>query len=200
MSKVKLCGLTRLEDILIVNKLLPEYIGFVFVKKSKRYISVDSAKQLKNKLDKRVKAVGVFVDEDINIIKSIASLEIIDMIQLHGNEDNDYIKQLKQVCDKPIIKAVQIKSNDDIVFATNSLADYILLDSGKGTGKTFDWSLINNIKRPYFLAGGLDENNVKQAIKQLNPFGVDVSSNIETNGVKDEIKMKNFVENSRNGE
>ncbi len=200
MSKVKLCGLTRLEDILIVNKLLPEYIGFVFVKKSKRYISVDSAKQLKNKLDKRVKAVGVFVDEDINIIKSIASLEIIDMIQLHGNEDNDYIKQLKQVCDKPIIKAVQIKSLDDIVLATNVLADYVLLDSGKGTGKTFDWSLINNIKRPYFLAGGLDENNVKQAIKQLNPFGVDVSSNIETNGVKDEIKMKNFVENSRNGE
>ena len=200
MSKVKLCGLTRLEDILIVNKLLPEYIGFVFVKKSKRYISVDSTKQLKNKLDKRVKAVGVFVDEDINIIKSIASLEIIDMIQLHGNEDNDYIKQLKQVCDKPIIKAVQIKSLDDIVLATNVLADYVLLDSGKGTGKTFDWSLINNIKRPYFLAGGLDENNVKQAIKQLNPFGVDVSSNIETNGVKDEIKMKNFVENSRNGE
>ena len=200
MSKVKLCGLTRLEDILIVNKLLPEYIGFVFVKKSKRYISVDSAKQLKNKLDKRVKAVGVFVDEDINIIKSIASLEIIDMIQLHGNEDNDYIKQLKQVCDKPIIKAVQIKSLDDIVLATNVLADYVLLDSGKGTGKTFDWSLINNIKRPYFLAGGLDENNVKQAIKQLNPFGVDVSSNIETNGDKDEIKMKNFVENSRNGE
>lgn len=198
MTKIKLCGLSRINDIDVVNALKPDYIGFVFVKNSKRTISFEQAKQLKKRLNNDIKVVGVFVDEDIEIIKQV--VDVIDSIQLHGSEDNEYIHNLRKSCDKQIIKAIQVKEKKDIEEGETSIADYILFDSGKGSGKTFDWNLLKNSKRPYFLAGGLDEENVQQAIGLLHPFGVDVSSTIETNGYKDAVKMKRFVENVRKGE
>ena len=117
----------------------------------------------------------------------------IDIAQLHGSEDEEYILRLRSLTGKPLIKAIKVQSEADIVAADKSGADYVLLDSGAGTGMTFNWELIKGIKRPYFLAGGLSPENVADAIRTLNPFAVDVSSGIETDGLKDESKMTDFV-------
>lgn len=197
MTNIKLCGLSRMVDIEVVNELKPEYIGFIFVPKSKRYVSIAQASVLKKELDKKIKAVGVFVDEDIDIILDCINLGIIDMVQLHGHEDEKYIKKLKVLGQKPIIKAFKIESQNDCLEAEKSSADYILLDSGSGSGKVFDWELIKDIKREYFLAGGLDVENVEKAIRVLKPYAVDVSSGLETDGLKDKLKMEAFVYNVR---
>ena len=193
MTKIKFCGLTRPCDIEAVNELKPNYIGFVFWQKSKRNIERSKAKELKAMLSKDIKAVGVFVDEDISQVAELLKTGIIDIAQLHGSEDEAYIKELRNLTGKKIIKAFKITSEDDISKANESSADYVLLDAGMGDGKTFDWDIINNIKRPYFLAGGLDCDNVSEAISKLTPFAVDVSSGIETEGVKDPIKMREFI-------
>ena len=193
MTKIKLCGLTRPCDIEYVNELLPEYIGFVFAPKSRRYISPEKAEVLREHLDDRITPVGVFVDEKIEIIADLIKRKIIDIVQLHGNESEKYITGLRRVIDCPVIKAFRIESEADIVSANNSSADYILLDSGGGTGKVFDHSLLKDIARPYFLAGGLTPENVETAVKQLKSFAVDVSSSLETDGFKDKIKMTAFV-------
>lgn len=197
MTKVKLCGLSRPCDIEAVNKLKPEYIGFVFAKKSKRYVSSEKALQLKQSLSSDIKAVGVFVNETVENVAALLQKGIIDMAQLHGTEDDEYIAQLRALTDKPIIKAFKIATEEDIKNAILSKADYILLDSGAGTGVVFDWQLIKDIERPYFLAGGLSIDNVAEAVDLLHPFAVDVSSGIETDGLKDEIKMAKFVANAR---
>lgn len=193
MSKIKLCGLTRIEDIEAVNELKPDYIGFVFASKSKRYISPQKAKILKDLLDPSIKAVGVFVNEKPKNIAKLLNENIIDIAQLHGNEVDDFITKLRSLSDKPIIKAFTIKSENDIETAQKSTADYVLLDSGAGTGQAFNWSLIKNIKRDYFLAGGLSPENALDAVKKLHPFALDVSSGIETNGIKDKQKMADFI-------
>lgn len=193
MTKIKLCGLSRPCDIEAANALKPEYIGFVFAAKSKRYVTPEKAKELKNLLSPEIKAVGVFVKESPKTVALLLNHGMIDMAQLHGGEDEDYIKQLRKLTDKPIIKAFCIETESDIAVAKGSTADYILLDSGAGTGTVFDWNLIQSIKRPYFLAGGLDLANVGNAVKQWNPYAVDVSSGIETNGWKDKYKMAEFV-------
>ncbi len=193
MSKIKLCGLTRIEDIEAVNELKPDYIGFVFASKSKRYISPQKAKILKNLLDPSIKAVGVFVNASPENIAELLNENIIDIAQLHGNEDDDFITKLRSFSGKPIIKAFTIKSENDIEAAQKSTADYVLLDSGAGTGQAFNWSLIKNIKRDYFLAGGLSPENALDAVKKLHPFALDVSSGIETNGIKDKQKMADFI-------
>lgn len=193
MTKIKLCGLTRPCDIEYVNELLPEYIGFVFAPKSRRYISPEKAEVLREHLDDRITPVGVFVDEKIEVIADLIKRKIIDIVQLHGNESEQYIEDLRRVIDCPVIKAFRIESEADIVSANNSSADYVLLDSGGGTGKVFDHSLLKDIARPYFLAGGLTPENVETAVKQLNSFAVDVSSSLETDGFKDKIKMTAFV-------
>ena len=193
MVKIKFCGIKRIEDIDICNELKPDYIGFVFFDKSKRFIKPIDAKTLKEKLDRSIKSVGVFVNEEIDKIVEIVNDEIIDLIQLHGDEDDEYIRHLKEKIKMPIIKAFKILSKNDIIEANESIADYVLLDSGAGTGMTFDWELIKGIKRDYFLAGGLDQNNVAEAIEKLNPFAVDVSSGIETDGCKDKNKMIEFI-------
>ena len=195
--EIKLCGLTREEDIKNANELLPEYIGFVFANKSKRYISPENALKLKQKLLPRIKAVGVFVDEDVKTIADYLNRGIIDMAQLHGSEDEAYIKRFRVLTDKPIIKAFKIKSRDDLHGVQESSADYILLDSGTGSGSVFDWDLIKSIERQYFLAGGLNPQNVEEAIRTLRPFAIDVSSGIETDGHKDPVKMKEFVNTAR---
>ncbi len=193
MSKIKLCGLSRKCDIEWVNALKPEYIGFVFWSKSKRNVPPEKAKELKDLLSPDIKAVGVFVDEPIENVAELLNDNIIDIAQLHGGEDEEYIKKLRTLSDKPIIKAFLLKSEIDAERAEKSTADYILVDSGTGTGKSFDWELLKNISRPYFLAGGLCCENISQAIETLNPYAVDVSSGIETNGCKDKNKMAAFV-------
>ena len=204
MTKIKLCGIQRYEDIDVVNELLPDYIGFVFAKKSKRFISYDMAKALKKRLDKRVKAVGVFVNESIENIIYLVRNDIIDLIQLHGDEDGEYICKLKKYVNIPVIKAFKIKSKADINTLYKEETDFILLDAGAGEGKTLDESILKDFKGDYFLAGGLSPDNISEKINTMHPFGVDVSSGIETDGKKDADKMRKFVklvrevENERN--
>ena len=193
MTSIKLCGLSRPCDIEVVNELKPEYIGFVFVTKRRRYITPEKAKELKPLLAPEIRAVGVFINEDPEKVAFLLNDGVIDISQLHGNEDEDYIRQLRTLTDKPSIKAFRIETAKDIEDAKHCIADYVLLDSGAGTGTTFDWNLIQSIKRPYFLAGGLSPDNVENAVKLLHPYAVDVSSGIETDGVKDRIKMAAFV-------
>lgn len=193
MTKIKFCGLSHLCDIEAANHLMPEYIGFVFAPKSRRYVSADKACVLKQALSPEIKAVGVFVNETPEQIATLTDKRIIDMIQLHGNEDEAYIEKLRALTDKPIIKAFRIETVADVEKAVQSTADAILLDSGAGTGKVFNWKLLADIKRPYFLAGGLAPNNIKQALQQLMPDAVDVSSGIETDGDKDKEKMAAFI-------
>ncbi len=198
MTKIKLCGLSRLEDIETVNGLKPEFIGFVFYKKSIRYVDFDKAAELKKKLDPEIKAVGVFIDEDIKDVAYLLNEDIIDIAQLHGREDEEYISELRKLTGgKPVIKAFRIKSVEDASLVNASSADYVLLDSGAGDGKLLDRSLLREVKRDYFLAGGLDPENVKDALKETDPFAVDVSSGIETDKKKDPEKMKKFVKTVR---
>lgn len=198
MTKIKFCGLMSENDIAYANEIRPEYIGFVFASFSRRCIDKEHASHLKSLLDDDIKAVGVFVDEDIDNVASYLNEGIIDIAQLHGNEDDEYIKKLKDMTGKPVIKAFKIGSLDDIDKALKSKADHILLDAGSGDGRVFDWSYLKDIKRDYFLAGGLDETNAALAV-MLEPYGVDVSSGIETDGKKDKEKMKAFAANVRNG-
>lgn len=198
MTKIKLCGLTRECDIEAANLLQPEYIGFVFAPKSKRYVAAERAKILRGQLSDEIQAVGVFVNEDPKLITELREREIIDIIQLHGSEDEVYIQELRALTDCPIIQAFCISTPEDITAANESSADYVLLDSAVGgSGTQFDWSLIQDIKKPYFLAGGLNPDNVQQALAVCRPFSVDVSSGIESGGVKDRAKMAAFVKNVR---
>lgn len=193
MTKIKLCGLSRPCEIEAANELKPEYIGFVFAPKSKRYITPEQAANFRQRLNPSIKAVGVFVNKPAEHIARLLNGGIIDMSQLHGSEDETYIKQLRQLTHKSIIKAFRIHSRSDIEAANRCTADYVLLDSGAGTGTVFDWNLIRDMKRPYFLAGGLGVDNVKTAVTLLHPFAVDVSSGIETDGAKDKAKMAEFI-------
>lgn len=193
MTKIKFCGLSRPCDIQAANELTPDYVGFVFAPKSRRYISPGKAAALKQLLRPDIQAVGVFVNEHPETIARLLNNGTIDLPQLHGDEDEAYIRRLRQLTGRPVIKAFQIRSAADLEAALHSPADYILLDSGAGTGTTFDWKLIRHVNRPYFLAGGLNVENVGTAAKLLRPFAVDVSSGIETDGVKDQTKMAAFA-------
>lgn len=193
MTKIKLCGLSRQCDIEWANELKPDYIGFIFWSKSKRNVSPEKAKELKALLSPDIKAVGVFVNEPVQNVAELLNNNIIDIAQLHGSEDEEYISKLRTLTNKPIIKAFLLKSKDDAQKAEKSMADHILLDSGMGTGKSFDRSLLKDISRPYFLAGGLCPENVGIAVDTLSPFAVDVSSGIETDNLKDRNKMTAFV-------
>lgn len=190
-----MCGLRRETDIEYANKLMPDYIGYVFTEKSKRYITPEKAGKLTEILNKKITPVGVFVNSPIKNIISLTESETIKIAQLHGNENNEYISALQSE-NIIVIKAFIIKSEIDIELANNSPADHVLLDAGMGNGKTFNYSLLKNIRRPYFLAGGLTPENILNAI-ELNPYAVDVSSGIETNGFKDFTKMKKFTDSVR---
>lgn len=194
MTKIKFCGLKRKADIETANTLKPDYIGFVFAKDSRRYISPENAAVLKSRLSPEISAVGVFVNERPEAIASLLNDGVIDLAQLHGDEDEAYINRLKGLAGKPVIKAFRITSSADVLKASGSSADLILLDSGTGSGRTFNWQLIKEMRRPYFLAGGLDPENVRDAVRLLNPWAVDVSSGIETDGLKDIEKMAAFAE------
>lgn len=196
MSKIKICGLSRKCDIDYVNELMPDYIGFVFAK-SRRQIDRRKAEKLREMLNENIQTVGVFVNEDINKVAYMANNSIIDMIQLHGSEDETYVKSLRYKTDAKIIKAFKINSYEDIKMANESDAEYILLDNGNGgTGECFDWSYVDNIDRPYFLAGGINESNLEAALR-LQPYAIDLSSGIETDGFKDYNKIKNVIRTVR---
>ncbi len=192
-TKCKLCGLTRPADIAAANALMPEYIGFVFAPQSRRYLTPAQAAELKRQLAPGIAAVGVFVNEAPETVADLLNRDIIDAAQLHGGEGEDYIQHLRTLTDKTILQAFKIATPQDVKRAEQSTADFILLDSGAGSGTTFDWALLRSIRRPYFLAGGLDAQNVADAIRALHPYAVDVSSGIEKNERKDAEKMATFV-------
>ena len=207
MVKIKICGLRRLEDIEIVNKYKPDYIGFVFAE-SPRKVSFEEARELSGLLSEDIVPVGVFVNEHMKLIVDLFKEGIIEIAQLHGDEDEKYIKDLKDKSieetgkEIPVINAIEIKDNTDfndtVLGWRDSLSDYFILDSGKGSGKTFDWSLIDKnsefFKNSIFLAGGLNSENLTSAIEEFNPFAVDLSSSVETDGFKDEEKIKEIIE------
>ena len=196
--KIKLCGLTRPCDIEAVNELQPDYIGFVFAKKSRRYVSPEKAEELKAMLAPGIQAVGVFVNEEPEQIAALFEAGTIDVAQLHGQESETEIRRLRELTDHPLIQAFRIDTEQDVERANASTADYVLLESGAGgTGTVFDWDLLQAIRRPYFLAGGLDTENLGTVKAKLNPYGVDVSSGIETGGYKDKEKMTAFVAAAR---
>ena len=195
MTKIKICGLTRLEDIEAVNTYLPDYIGFVFAK-SKRQLSLEKAKSLKALLNPKIQAVGVFVNESVESIIKFEKENVIDMIQLHGDEDEDYMRTLRLQTKLPIIKALRIKEKVTITDRGN--ADFLLLDKHiegiyGGGGQCFDWNSIEEIAVPYFLAGGINLDNVYQALVK-GPYAIDVSSGVETHGVKDKDKIGEIVQ------
>lgn len=198
-----MCGLFRDEDISYANEVKPDYIGFVFYPKSHRYVSIEKAQSLKARLDPEIKAVGVFVDSDISFIKELVAKKVIDIVQLHGHEDSNYIHELRKSIDNPdisIIQAIVIKNEADILrlpqndFMDNEFsADYYLVDSGMGSGSSFNWDLLKEHNGKIFLAGGLNTENIAKALSTVKPFAVDVSSGIETDRIKDFDKMKKFI-------
>ena len=207
MVKIKICGMRRSEDIEMANRYKPDYIGFVFAD-SPRKVSYDQAKELSELLSDDIVPVGVFVNEHMKLIVDLFKDGIIEMAQLHGDEDEKYIRNLKDKSIEetgkqiPVINAIEIKDgadyNDELLKWRDSASDYFILDSGKGSGKTFDWSLIDKesefFKNSIFLAGGLNSENLALAIEEFNPFAVDLSSSVETDGFKDEEKIKEIIE------
>ncbi len=193
MTTIKLCGLNRESDIEAANQLNPEYVGFVFYKKSRRSVTKEKAKEFKAMLKPEIKTVGVFVDEKPSVIQDLFEDGIIDVAQLHGNEDEEYIKTLMDN-NIPVIKTFKANSPEELIKAEKSSADMIMFDAGNGDGETLkDWKLLTYIDRPFILAGGLNQENVAKAIEITKPYGVDVSSGIETDKLKDSNKMKEFV-------
>lgn len=194
MTMIKFCGMMRTQDITAANTLRPDYIGFVFASKSRRAVTVEQAARLKALLDPGIQAVGVFVNTPPEDIATILAEGVIDIAQLHGQEDAAYLRTLRALTNKPIIKAFRVNTAEDLARASTYPSDGLLLDSGPGgTGTVFDWTLLQNFPRPYFLAGGLNAGNVSEAIRKYHPYAVDVSSGIETDGKKDEKKMAAFA-------
>ena len=197
-------------DIEYANRVKPDFVGFIFAN-TRRKISAAQAKQFREALDAEIPAVGVFVNEDISVITSLVQNGCIVLIQLHGEEDADYIRRLREVCDVPVIKAVKVQTVEQIRQAAALPVDYLLLDTYRkgvlgGTGEAFDWELLREAKaaagdtaegelfgKPYFLAGGLHAGNLREAAA-LGSYGLDVSSGIETDGSKDFTKMVEVME------
>lgn len=192
-TKIKFCGLRREEDVKYAASLDAGFMGFILTDRFRRYIEPSEVARLKAFVPASCKTVGVFVDEPVDYVVSAAKTAGLDMIQLHGNEDDGYINDIKEKTGLPVIKMVKPVSESDIIAARHCVADLILLDSGTGTGKVFDWSLIRDLGRDYILAGGLTPENVGEAVERLKPFAVDVSSGVETEGIKDFLKMKAFA-------
>lgn len=201
MAKIKICGLTSLNDISYINETGVDFAGFIFFHKSKRYITLNQAIEMKNLLNSSIKSVGVFVNENIKEIINIANYGVIDIIQLHGNETNENIKEIKEKIGLPIIKA--LKADENLEFnIQNTIADYVLIDSFStnkfgGTGITFDYGLIPNTDKKFFLAGGLNIDNIDNAIK-MKPYCLDINSGVEIEGKKDRSKIIEIVKKIKN--
>ena len=198
MSRVKICGLKTVEEIRMVNGLLPDYVGFVFAK-SKRQISFSQAIAMKQNLSA---SVGVFVNAPKEEVLQAASLGIVDLLQLHGDEDWEYVQQIKAETGLPVIKAIRVRNREDILRGEELPCDHLLLDTYRagaygGCGEVFDWKLIPMLKKPFFLAGGLNGENVQKAVSRCCPFAVDVSSAVEEQGRKSEEKVRKFLKKVR---
>lgn len=198
MAKIKICGLKRPEDVEYVNEFVPDFAGFVFAGE-KRRINDETAETLKALLKPEIKAVGVFVNDEIRHIAKLANKNIIDFIQLHGDENSDYIKELRKLTEKPVIKAVRVKSRESINHAKELKVDYLLFDTYVkgmygGSGETFDKSFIPDDVGNYFLAGGLNSSNLEEVLRECNPYAVDLSSGVETDGFKDKEKIKKVID------
>ena len=192
--QIKLCGMMRPADIAAANALQPEYIGFVFAPKSKRYVTPEQAAALRAQLAPGIRAVGVFVNEAPETVAQLLNEGLLDLAQLHGQENAAYIVRLRSLTAKPLIQAFRVQDAASLAAAAQSPADLILLDSGAGgTGTAFNWELLQGFPREYFLAGGLGPDNAAAAVARLHPYAVDVSSGIETAGRKDPAKMAAFV-------
>ncbi len=206
MAKVKICGLRRREDIDYVNEFMPDYVGFILAP-SKRQITPAEVRKLSGQLNKGIKKVGVFVNQSVDMVAELLNEKVIDYAQLHGDEDNEYIQNLhSQVTlekkNYGVIKAVRVRGEDDIKKADKYECDYLLLDAyspeaAGGNGISFDWTLIKDMKKPFFLAGGISAENVCDAIEKVTPYAVDVSSSLENEGYKDYNKIKLFMEKAR---
>ena len=211
--KVKMCGISKVETIPAVVEAKPDYMGLVFAP-SKRQVTVEQAKILVEELhkvyvkkygsdteqdkDDTIKTVGVFVNETVDNLVTIANEVNLDAVQLHGDEDETFIQSLKERTNVEVWKAVQIRSAVDAEAWIDSSADMLLFDAYHkdergGTGEVFDWSSLDEFERPFMLAGGIDSTNVARAIRTVRPYGIDISSGIETNGVKDDEKIKAFT-------
>ncbi|MGX3098875.1 phosphoribosylanthranilate isomerase [Helicobacter sp. 23-1046] len=240
--KIKFCGLFRECDIEFANALMPDFIGFVFARQSKRFVDFTLARELKARLDSHIKSVGVFVDSPVERVCEAVQRKIIDIVQLHGNENNAYISALCESLQKdygksaPIIKAIKMRDSRSLGEALKSSADYILLDSANaGSGVAFEWNLLtqklhdsridsqnanqknagskicgidssanhkdsqhfaHNFHSRFFLAGGINADNLPRAMS-LNPYAIDISSGIESNGKKDFAKMQQIIKTLR---
>ena len=203
--KIKMCGLRRPDDIIYANEYLPDYIGFVFAE-SRRKVSGEEAKNLGAQLDPFIKKVGVFVNEPVRSLITISKQAGLDIIQLHGDEGEEYIKEVKHETGKELWKAVRVRMVKDIQEAQRLPADNLLLDSFSeesygGTGKVMDFAVLDqaDIRKPYFIAGGLTVENLPEILKKAEPYGIDISSGIETEGVKDREKMLKVIQCVRGG-
>jgi phosphoribosylanthranilate isomerase len=205
VPKIKICGLFREQDIEFANEAKPDFTGFVFAEKSKRFVNAKQAENLRKNLAKEITPVGVFVNAKIDDIISLQKNGIIDIIQLHGNEPDEYIKKLKTKCEAKIIQALNLTNNSQLStlnsqLSTLQLCNYTLLDAPTpGSGHAFNWECLQgmDLSKNVFLAGGVNLQNIKEALK-LNPFAVDVSSGAETDGVKDREKVLRLVEAAKN--
>ncbi len=193
--KIKICGIRSERDVEYANIARPDYIGYVFAP-TRRYVSPEEAAGLTRLLDKDIIPVGVFVDAPAELPIQLAESGVIRAVQLHGSEDEDYILALKSR-GIYVIKAFIVRTKEDAACAQRSSADMVLLDSGRGTGQSFEWENIQGISRDYFLAGGMDKEKILSAGKLLHPYAVDTSSAAETDGVKDLAKMRELVEAAR---
>lgn len=205
MAKVKICGLMRMEDIDAVNLYKPEYAGFVFAP-GRRQIVPENARCMVGRLERVILPVGVFVNEAAGNVACITRYCALGAVQLHGSEDNRYIEALRTMLPPGVLifKAIRIRGASSFEMAEKSSCDLLVLDAythgqAGGTGQAFDWRLIDGLGRPYLLAGGLEAGNVAGAVEMLNPYGVDVSSGVETNGIKDKLKIRQFISLARGG-
>lgn len=203
--KIKMCGLKRPEDIVYANECLPDYIGFVFAE-SRRKVSAQEAEKLGRQLDPDIRKVGVFVNEPVRQLISISDEAGLDILQLHGDEGKEYIKEVRKKTGKEIWKAVRVRTAKDIREAEELTADKLLLDSFSedsygGTGKIMDFSVLEqtDIRMPYFIAGGLTVDNLSEIIEKTGPYGIDISSGIETGGIKNREKMLQVIKCVRGG-
>ena len=198
-TEIKICGLTRVEDIIAVNRYGADYAGFVFCKKSRRYIDSYKAGELIDLLRSDITTVGVFMDEPLDNVISAARISGVQMIQLHGHESDEYVEYVRRTLERPVIKAFKADEEGALEKALKSNADYVMIDSGAGSGRKFDWNILKGFNRDYFLAGGLDPESVGEALSMLEPFAVDVSSGVETDGLKDEEKIEKFIKAVKHG-